>query len=99
MWRHLPRRGARRLTPSLARFLAGAAAMAGPAWLCARAIPQWLGPAFGTRAGILAAALVGLGVYVAVQALFRTEELGWLTGGFSLLRGNAKRVIAGGGND
>jgi capsular exopolysaccharide synthesis family protein len=92
--RHLSRgRARRRLTPSLARFVAGAAVMAGPAWLCARVIPRWVGPPSGTWAGIVVAALVGAGVYVGVQAFWRTEELDWLTGGFTLLRGKAVRVV------
>jgi putative peptidoglycan lipid II flippase len=99
MWRYLGGGRARRITPSLARFLFGAALMASPAWLCATWISRWFGPPFGTRAAILAAAGVGIGIYVVVQAFWRTEELGWLTEGFSVLRGNAKRVIAGGSND
>jgi murein biosynthesis integral membrane protein MurJ len=93
MRRHLSRGRARRLTPSLARFVAGAALMAGPAWLSATVIPRWLGPPSGTWAGIVVAALVGAGVYVGVQAFWRTEELDWLTGGFTLLRGKAVRVV------
>ena len=99
MWRHLSRGRTRRLTPSLARFLAGSAVMAGPAWLCARVMSGWMGPPFGTRASILAAAVVGIVIYLAVQAFLGTEELGWLTGGFSVLRGNARRALTGGGND
>ncbi len=88
----------RRLTPSIARFLVGAAVMAGPAWLCARVTSGWFGPPLGTRVGILAAAVVGVAVYVAVQVLLRTEELGWLTGGFGLVRGKARRAVMGGGH-
>ena len=97
MWRHLGRRGARRLTPSLIRFVAGAAVMAGPAWVCAELIPRWLGPPFGTRLAIIVAALVGVVVYVRLQAWWKTEELGWLTEGFSLLRGKARRVVTAAG--
>jgi putative peptidoglycan lipid II flippase len=98
MRRHLSHGGARRLTPSLVRFTAGAAIMAGPAWISASAIPRWLGPPFGTRVGIIAAALVGVSVYVALQAYWKTEELDWLTGGFTVLRGKARRVISEAGH-
>lgn len=97
MRRHLSRGGAGRLTPSLARFLAGSAAMAGPAWLIATAMPRWLGPPLGTRAAIVVAALVGVLIYVAVQARLKTEELDWLARGFSLMRGKARSVITGAG--
>ena len=89
MWRALGR-GTQRLAPSLARFTAGAVVMAGPAWLTATVVPGWLGRPLGPRAGIIAAALVGAAVYVAVEALWRTPEVGWLAGGLRQMRGRAR---------
>ena len=89
MWRTLGR-GTQRLTPSLARFVAGAAIMAGPAWLTATVVPGWLGRPLGPRVGVVAAALVGAAVYVAVQALWRTPEVGWLAEGLGQMRGKAR---------
>ena len=102
VWRDLGRRDTQRphdtqrLTPSILKFLAGATIMAGPAWLTATAVPNWLGRSFGPRVGIIAAALVGAAVFLAVQALWRTPELGWIAGGFSHLRNKARRGAAGG---
>jgi putative peptidoglycan lipid II flippase len=87
--------GSQRLAPSLARFIAGAAVMAGPAWITATVISKWLGPPLGPRIGILAAALVGIGVYVAFQVLCRTEEVSWLAAGFGHMRGKARLALAG----
>jgi murein biosynthesis integral membrane protein MurJ len=92
MWRTLGR-GTQRLRPSLARFAAGAAIMAGPAWLTATVVPDWLGPPFGPRVGVVAAALVGVAVYVAVEALWRTPEVSWLAGGLSEMRGKARHML------
>ncbi len=89
MWRTLGDRGTQRLTPSLARFVAGAAIMAGPAWLTATVLPGLLGRPLGPRVGIVAAALVGAAVYVAVQALWRTPEVGWLAEGLGQMRAKA----------
>jgi murein biosynthesis integral membrane protein MurJ len=75
-----------RLGPSLVRFLVGAAVMAGPAWLTATFVNHWLGRPFGPRLGVVAAALVGVGIYLAVQAVCRTPELSWLSSGFSYAR-------------
>jgi putative peptidoglycan lipid II flippase len=90
VWRNLGRSGSQRLAPSLGKFLLGAALMVGPAWLTASAIPQWLGRPLGPRAGIAAAALVGAGIFLAVQAAWRTPELAWLAGGLGHLRGRAR---------
>ena len=90
-----PRRAAHSgSAPSLARFVAGAAIMAGPAWLTATVVPDWLGRPFGPRVGIVAAALVGAAVYVAVQALWRTPEVGWLAEGLGQMRDKARRTLA-----
>ena len=90
VWRNSGSRGSQRLAPSLGRFLVGAILMAGPAWLVATQIPHWIGRPFGPRIGILAAAVVGMGVFVAVQAMWRTPELAWLAGGLGHLRGKAR---------
>ncbi len=98
VWRSLRRRGTQRLAPSLAKFVAGAVIMAGPAWLTATAIGHWLGPPLGPQVGIAAAALVGGAVFLALQALWRAPELGWLAGGLSQLRGKAGRAVAEAGH-
>jgi putative peptidoglycan lipid II flippase len=90
VWRSLSSRGSERLAPSLAKFTAGAAVMAGPAWITATVVPHWLGGPLGPRLGITAGALVGCAVYIAVQAAWRTPELGWLAGGFGHVRGKAR---------
>jgi hypothetical protein len=90
VWRGLSEGGSQRLAPSLGKFLAGAALMAGPAWLTATAIGHWLGRPLGPRIGISAAAAVGILIFLAVQAAWRAPELGWLAGGFGHLRGRAR---------
>ncbi len=94
VWRNLGRGGTQRLAPSLARFVAGAAIMAGPAWLVAEAVPRWLGGSLGPRVGIAAAVLVGAAVFLALQALWRTPEMGWLAGGLSQWYGKPNRLVA-----
>jgi murein biosynthesis integral membrane protein MurJ len=99
LWRTLGR-GTQRLGPSLARFAAGAIIMAGPAWLTATAVPDGLGRPLGPRAGVVVAALVGVTIYVAVEALWRTPEVSWLAGGLNQMRNKAKqpqpsRAVAG----
>jgi murein biosynthesis integral membrane protein MurJ len=93
MWRTLGR-GTQRLWPSLARFVAGAAIMAGPAWLTATVVPDLLGPPFGPRVGVIVAALVGAAVYVAVEALWRTPEVNWLVGGLTEMRSKSGQKLA-----
>ena len=94
MWRSLGGDGTQWLTPSLGRFAAGAAGMAGPAWLTATYVSGWLGPPLGSKVGMIAAALVGVAVYVAIQALWLTPEVSWLSGGLSQMRRKARRTLA-----
>jgi len=94
LWRNLSGRGTQRLAPSMAKFVGGAVLMAGPAWLTATAIPRWVAPPLGPRLGIIAAAVVGAAVFLGVQALWRTPELGWLAGGLGHVRGKASRSLA-----
>jgi putative peptidoglycan lipid II flippase len=94
VWRSLSGGGTQRLTPSLAKFVAGAILMAGPAWLTATVLPGWVGRPFGPRLGIAAATVVGAVVFLGFQAIWRTPELGWLAGGLGHLRGKARRGIA-----
>jgi putative peptidoglycan lipid II flippase len=94
VWRNLSPAGTQRLAPSLARFVAGAALMAGPAWLVADTVPHWLGRSLGPRVGIAAAVLVGGAVFLALQALWRAPELGWLAGGLIGWHHKDNRVMA-----
>jgi peptidoglycan biosynthesis protein MviN/MurJ (putative lipid II flippase) len=88
-------RGTERLAPSLARFAAGAAIMAGPAWLIATFAPGWLGHLLGPRVGIVAATLAGATVFVAVEALWRAPEVSWLAEGLGQMRDAARHALAG----
>ena len=92
VWRGLAG-GSQRLAPSLAKVVIGAAVMAGPAWLTAATVPHWIGQPFGSGVGILAAALVGGAVFVALHALWRTPELAWIAGGLNHARGKFRRTI------
>jgi putative peptidoglycan lipid II flippase len=94
LWRKISRQGTQRLAPSVGKFLAGAVIMAGPAWLTATTIQHWLARPIGARLGIVAAALVGSAIYIAVQAAWQTPELGWLAGGLGHVRNKARRAIA-----
>jgi putative peptidoglycan lipid II flippase len=94
LWRKVSSSGTERLAPSLGKFLAGALIMAGPAWLTATTIQRWLPPHIGARLGVVAAALVGGGIYIAVQAAWRTPELGWLAGGLGHVRNKARGRVA-----
>jgi len=94
VWPTLSRAGTQRLIPSLARFVAGAAIMVGPAWLVADAVPRWLGGSLGPRVGIAAAVLVGAAVFLALQRLWRAPELAWLAGGLSQRYSKRPQVVA-----
>ena len=94
LWRNLSGVATQRLLPSIARFVAAALLMAGPAWVVATVLPSWIGASLGPRVGILAAALVGGAVFLALQAWWRSPELGWLAGGLGQLRHRGQRVAA-----
>jgi putative peptidoglycan lipid II flippase len=94
VWRHLGGAGLQRLLPSLARFAGAAALMAVPAWLTAVAVPPLAGGgSLGTRVGVVAAAVVGFSVFIALQALWRTPELAWLVGGLGRLRARGAGAV------
>jgi putative peptidoglycan lipid II flippase len=102
---HLSMHLARRLGRSpagaasaLVKPIVGAALMLGPAWLTAEAATRWIGPPFGSRIAVLAAALVGAVVFIAVQAVLRTPELAWLSAGMSNLRHRTRSTLAGVGD-
>jgi len=95
LWRSLRERGTERLGPSVVRIAGGAAAMAGPAWLAAFVVTHLIGRPVGPRLGIIAAAVVGLGVYIGLEALWQAPELGWLVAGLGHVREKAARGIAG----
>ena len=91
--RNLSAVGTQRLLPSVAKFVAASVVMAGPAWIVATTVPPLLGRSLGPRVGIVAAALVGGTLFLALQVLWRSPELGWLTGGLGQLR-DRKRAVA-----
>lgn len=100
LWRSLRERGTERLGPPVVRIAVvkiagGAAAMAGPAWLAAFVVTHLIGRPLGPRLGIVAAAVVGLGVYLGLEALWQAPELGWLVAGLAHVRWKAARGIAG----
>jgi putative peptidoglycan lipid II flippase len=80
---------------SLIKVVVGAAVMAAPAWFTAHFIPDLIGGQLGAVIGIAAAALVGAGFFVAVEALWKTPELGWIAGGFGKAGRKARRTTAG----
>jgi len=91
--RNLSGAATHRLLPSMAKFVAAAALMAGPAWVVATSVPPWLGRPLGPRVGVLAAAVVGGAIFLALQAWWRSPELGWLAGGLGQLRGREGRAV------
>jgi murein biosynthesis integral membrane protein MurJ len=93
MWRRLGAPGTERLIPSVARFVVGSVVMAGPAWITATVVTDYFDRPLGPRVGVIAGALVGAAVFLAVEALWRTPEVGWLVGGLAHMRGNAGRAL------
>jgi putative peptidoglycan lipid II flippase len=91
--RNLSGAATHRLLPSMAKFVAAAALMAGPAWVVATSVPPWLGRPLGPRVGVLAAAVVGGAIFLALQAWWRSPELGWLAGGLGQLHGREGRAV------
>jgi putative peptidoglycan lipid II flippase len=79
LMRRLPE-GRERATPGVLRAFAGAALMAGPVYLATRVVPTSSGGHLSSLAGLLAAGLVGIAVYAAVQLLWRSPELRTLLG-------------------
>jgi putative peptidoglycan lipid II flippase len=94
VWRNLSAVGTQRLLPSVAKFIAASVVMAGPAWIVATTVPPLLGRSLGPRVGIVAAALVGGTLFLTLQVLWRSPELGWLTGGLGQLRDGTRAVDA-----
>ena len=84
-----------RLGSSLGKSAVGAVVMVGPAWLTAHAALAWIGPPLGSRIGILAATVVGILVFLAVETVLRTPELTWLSSGLEQLRQRVRGTVAG----
>jgi putative peptidoglycan lipid II flippase len=69
-----------RATPAILRALAASALMAGPVYLAAEAAAGWAQGRLGTVVQLALAGGVGAGLYLAVQRLWRSPELGSLLG-------------------
>lgn len=83
LWRRVQRRlppSSERATPAVLRALAGSTLMAGPAYLAAAAAASWAQGRLGTVVQLAVAGVVGAGLYLAVQRLWRSPELGSLIG-------------------
>jgi putative peptidoglycan lipid II flippase len=83
LWRRVHRRlppSPERATPAILRALAASALMAGPAYLAAAAAAGWAEGRLGTLLELTVAGGVGAGLYLAVQWLWRSPELGSLLG-------------------
>ncbi|HEY6294534.1 MAG TPA: lipid II flippase MurJ [Streptosporangiaceae bacterium] len=79
LMRGLPREGEPALRPLL-RSAACSAIMAGPALATADVATRVLPGAAGRVAAMLAAVIVGAGIYFAAQAALRAPQMGWVAG-------------------
>jgi peptidoglycan biosynthesis protein MviN/MurJ (putative lipid II flippase) len=86
-------RGLERIGRPLARFAVGAVLMAGPAWVTARYVGNSISGRLGIELAVLAAALVGGAIYIGIQWLWHSRELGWVAGGL----GGGRNSFAGEG--
>ncbi|WP_412538945.1 lipid II flippase MurJ [Longispora sp. K20-0274] len=84
-----------RLGSSLARSVAGAVLMAGPAWLTATVVSSVVGRPLGAGVGLVAALVVGGAAYLGAEALLRSPELAAMACGLRNLRGRLARVPGG----
>ncbi|MFN2559709.1 MAG: murein biosynthesis integral membrane protein MurJ [Jatrophihabitans sp.] len=82
------------LRRSVGRVVFGAAAMALPAWVVARAASHWVSGAVGAELALACATAAGAVVYLAVQRRLRAPELTWLMGGLGQLRSRARTLAA-----
>jgi putative peptidoglycan lipid II flippase len=81
----LPRTG-ERFMPSLLRSLTASLLMAGPTFLVATRLPAHVGGSWSEQAGMLAAVVTGLVIFVGLQWLWRSPELSILVSGLRRLR-------------
>jgi putative peptidoglycan lipid II flippase len=79
-------RSSERLLPSAAKTLLASAIMAGPAWVIASSVSAHVSGTLGADLGLVLAIVAGGLVYLAVQAVLKAPELGWLLGGMSHIR-------------
>jgi putative peptidoglycan lipid II flippase len=86
--RSLPRGGESALRPLL-RTLAGSVIMIGPAWATANFLADRLDTKAGHVLAMLAATVVGAGVYFTSQALMHAPQMQWISGALSRARGGA----------
>jgi putative peptidoglycan lipid II flippase len=94
LWHRLHRllqRGRALLRRSLLTITLGASLMLGPAWLVAVRTRDAIGAPFGSRIGVLAAAVTGFAVFLGAQAALHTPELAWLGAGANRLRSRRRR--------
>jgi len=97
--RHL-HAGTERLAPSLMKVVVGSILMAGPVWAIGTLITREMGGKAGPFVAVVVAMVVGVAIFIGVQALWKTPELKWLLGGLARVRGGAAHSLAGeGGRD
>ena len=70
-----------RLQPTLRRVLAGVALMAMPVWVVTKVVPRGLEGRAGWMVTLATAVLLGLAVFLLLQAWWRAPELAWVRAG------------------
>ena len=70
-----------RLQPTVRRVLAGVALMAIPVWVVTKVVPRALEGRAGWTLALATAVLLGMAVFLLLQAWWRAPELAWLRAG------------------
>ncbi len=88
------------LAPCIRRVAAGTALMAVPSWAVGVVVPRWVDGRPGYSIAVVAAVVLGAGVFFLLQAWWRAPELDLVTAalGRSAPRAVAPKSIAAGGD-
>jgi putative peptidoglycan lipid II flippase len=84
------------LTSCVRRVAGGVAVMAVPVWAVTVLVPRWVGGRPGSWIAVVTAAVLGVAVFLLLQAWWRAPELGWVTAGLG--RSGKRGAAAAGGH-